>query len=581
MVVAAPQHHLSVTVLLLTFSRLEQRVTRALNYIPEQKLAAHLVFNCQMGPCRMTTADMVAAMLVANSIQMNKLNKLTNSVGRWGHMCPKRKAVYDFKSRAEAEQRESPETLPREHYLQNDIPCGSSGCSDCLRILSTIQLDHPSQEPLDQDDSMEIEETSQVKKKQRKALLLSKSGRTPHRRYINKHYPVLDTNVALRLINEADPTAKFIRGWIFWNKTWLDTHIRRKPDESINDRTTGQSAKPASGKRPICYHTTSMSSYSPMIGLTSRKLRSSTSTPRPPKNIISATSSTTEWHQLFQCTFRPDLYNYLEGSIFYEDLDKPILFIGWESMNQAIDGDIYGRTVITLGIPDPHTENDFLTFNAMRHAAQCLGRVTRGRTYNGLMVFADKVHISLIYTNHADLSDGDGLLRLINAPSCPNGSTRIFSGGDSNGHGDGDFQAIPHPQITSVNISRQSFNASSMSRDHQDMVELPMERVIGHNRLQKPSGISWTPPNVSPLNVPLELKWLPAVTDMERTGKSSLAFKFTKRSKAQAILLHREDGTITAMNRFKSPSQSRQPVSDIRLTNSMAQIYLEPGGFTQ
>lgn len=44
--------------------------------------------------------------------------------------------------------------------------------------------------------------------------------------------------------------------------------------------------------------------------------------------------------QLFQCTFRPDLYNYLEGSIFHEDLDKPILFIGWESMNQAIDGDI-------------------------------------------------------------------------------------------------------------------------------------------------------------------------------------------------------------------------------------------------
>lgn len=36
-------------------------------------------------------------------------------------------------------------------------------------------------------------------------------------------------------------------------------------------------------------------------------------------------------------------------------------------------------------------ENDFLTFDAMRHAAQCVGRVLRGKTDWGLMVFADKV----------------------------------------------------------------------------------------------------------------------------------------------------------------------------------------------
>ncbi len=35
-------------------------------------------------------------------------------------------------------------------------------------------------------------------------------------------------------------------------------------------------------------------------------------------------------------------------------------------------------------------ENDFLTFDAMRHAAQCMGRVLRGKTDYGLMVFADK-----------------------------------------------------------------------------------------------------------------------------------------------------------------------------------------------
>lgn len=36
-------------------------------------------------------------------------------------------------------------------------------------------------------------------------------------------------------------------------------------------------------------------------------------------------------------------------------------------------------------------ENDFLTFDAMRHAAQCAGRGLRGKTDYGLMVFADRV----------------------------------------------------------------------------------------------------------------------------------------------------------------------------------------------
>lgn len=38
-------------------------------------------------------------------------------------------------------------------------------------------------------------------------------------------------------------------------------------------------------------------------------------------------------------------------------------------------------------------ENDFLTFDAMRHAAQCVGRAIRGKTDYGLMIFADKVNL--------------------------------------------------------------------------------------------------------------------------------------------------------------------------------------------
>ncbi|KAM0687315.1 TFIIH/NER complex ATP-dependent 5'-3' DNA helicase subunit, partial [Conglomerata obtusa] len=68
----------------------------------------------------------------------------------------------------------------------------------------------------------------------------------------------------------------------------------------------------------------------------------------------------------------------------------------------------HGRCVIVLGVPYQYTEsvrlkkrleylnvnynlksNEFLAFDAMRQAAQCLGRVIRGKDDYGLMVMAD------------------------------------------------------------------------------------------------------------------------------------------------------------------------------------------------
>ncbi|KAM0679286.1 TFIIH/NER complex ATP-dependent 5'-3' DNA helicase subunit [Binucleata daphniae] len=68
----------------------------------------------------------------------------------------------------------------------------------------------------------------------------------------------------------------------------------------------------------------------------------------------------------------------------------------------------HGRCVIVLGVPYQYTEsvrikrrleylntnykikpNEFLTFDAMRQAAQCLGRVIRGKNDYGLMIMAD------------------------------------------------------------------------------------------------------------------------------------------------------------------------------------------------
>lgn len=79
-------------------------------------------------------------------------------------------------------------------------------------------------------------------------------------------------------------------------------------------------------------------------------------------------------------------------------------------VSEGIDFDHhYGRAVLCIGVPFQYTEsrilkarleflrenyrireNDFLSFDAMRHAAQCLGRVLRGKDDYGVMVLADR-----------------------------------------------------------------------------------------------------------------------------------------------------------------------------------------------
>jgi len=85
-------------------------------------------------------------------------------------------------------------------------------------------------------------------------------------------------------------------------------------------------------------------------------------------------------------------------------------------------------------------ENDFLTFDAMRHAAQCVGRAIRGKTDYGIMIFADKVKSNMICHGRCTRNSGswklifclhfrDSLV-LTNAVSCQNGyrnTSRIHS----------------------------------------------------------------------------------------------------------------------------------------------------------
>ncbi|RWS13277.1 TFIIH basal transcription factor complex helicase XPD subunit-like protein [Dinothrombium tinctorium] len=87
-----------------------------------------------------------------------------------------------------------------------------------------------------------------------------------------------------------------------------------------------------------------------------------------------------------------------------------LLSVARGKVSEGVDFEHHlGRCVIMFGIPYVYTqsrilkarleylrdqyqikENDFLTFDAMRNAAQCVGRVLRGKTDYGIMCFADK-----------------------------------------------------------------------------------------------------------------------------------------------------------------------------------------------
>ena len=94
-----------------------------------------------------------------------------------------------------------------------------------------------------------------------------------------------------------------------------------------------------------------------------------------------------------------------------------LLSVARGKVSEGVDFDHHlGRCVIMFGIPYVYTqsrilkarleylrdqyqirENDFLTFDAMRHAAQCVGRALRGKTDYGIMCFADKVNLNLYF----------------------------------------------------------------------------------------------------------------------------------------------------------------------------------------
>ena len=88
-----------------------------------------------------------------------------------------------------------------------------------------------------------------------------------------------------------------------------------------------------------------------------------------------------------------------------------MLSVARGKVSEGIDFDHhYGRCVIVIGVPNTYSESlflkarqmylqthysiqdhEFMAFDAMRQVSQCVGRVIRGKSDYGIMIFADHV----------------------------------------------------------------------------------------------------------------------------------------------------------------------------------------------
>lgn len=70
-------------------------------------------------------------------------------------------------------------------------------------------------------------------------------------------------------------------------------------------------------------------------------------------------------------------------------------------------------------------ESEFLGFDAMRNAAQCVGRVLRGKTDWGLMIFADKV-CSLLLSRPPNLTPFSAVCESGQASEAPSMDQSVY-----------------------------------------------------------------------------------------------------------------------------------------------------------
>ncbi len=263
----------------------------------------------------------------------------------------------------------------REHYLRDDIGCGSKLCQQC-----------DNQEPNQQNPGR-----------------LDKNPKSKSKLFQKPHYLVLDTNVILDqidLLESADglsdvvlcqtaleevrhrsaPIYKRVKDvaadaarnfYVLFNEHHRETYVARRPGESANDRNDrairkvakwmgehlpemqvvlltddaecGEKAKvDGIAVSTVAKYVESLTGGGPLLA---DKLRASGDCQVDKKLLFPAHLSPAEINAgvksgtLKQGVFHLSRTNFLEGEILCQAMDKSVLLQGLESMNRAVDGD--------------------------------------------------------------------------------------------------------------------------------------------------------------------------------------------------------------------------------------------------
>ena len=276
--------------------------------------------------------------------------------------------------------------IVREHYLRDDIVCGSNICQDCPEPMLTDENAPP------------------------KFSTLSESPRQTFPNPVpGRHYLVLDTNIILNQIDvleasvkeggfcnviilqtvleevrhRSSPIYKRLKDvisdqnrhfYVFINEHHKDTFIERRSGESANDRNDRairtaskwyknhlkqydidivlitddhDNATKATGEGITCYSIKKYLIDHPAM-LDKLNLGSSGSSSELvnkkflfPEHMSPAQINTgIKAGNLYQGVFYLNRTNFQEGSVNCEALDEPILVQGLEQLNRAVDGDV-------------------------------------------------------------------------------------------------------------------------------------------------------------------------------------------------------------------------------------------------
>ncbi|KAF3901418.1 hypothetical protein AA313_de0210258 [Arthrobotrys entomopaga] len=281
--------------------------------------------------------------------------------------------------------------IVREIYLRTDIPCSSRLCQAC-----------PLTVPVDSNG------------KSRPFVLSEKPAGTSTFQY--GHYLMPDTNIFLQCMDAIEHKSAFYdvillqtvldevknqslplynrlvsltksdekRFYVFHNEFRQETHVRRGPEESINDRndrairvackwyqwhleraTAASGVKPpavvmlsndkvnlakaeAEGLQCINLHNYAkgLQNADELLDMISSSLQDQERKANRGANVypeyisISKMNTGVRNGTLHQGTFHTSTYNSLEGTVGVPSFDKNLLIVGLENMNRAIDGDL-------------------------------------------------------------------------------------------------------------------------------------------------------------------------------------------------------------------------------------------------